>query len=213
MPLDAQWHNTSSFVLTDSQISEYLSQNKSDEIRRPIFLFDQVLAGNLMKWVSLMVPAIKDGTSVIIVSSEGVVLKDGTFQESTCINHRFPGWTMEEYEACCEDQAFFDSVKDKAFGSGAEFMLREELLADKFYYAGHSARLMFRKTKAQAIDSIRDNTTSFQPTIGNLTRALKAPKAQGAVHFLMSWLHECNGPTPVEESSPVVGMGAFAACG
>lgn len=72
------------------------------------------------------------------------------------------GWTMKEYEAACEHDLFFNHVLGNLLPEGAERKdtytpeERRELLRQKFYYAGHSARWMFDFTIAEVVKDIKD---------------------------------------------------------
>lgn len=67
--------------------------------------------------------------------------------------HVMNGWTLEEYQAACRNNAFYDSVKENLSTDSLDPVAdlenmsdedkRNEIIAKKFYVAGSSARWMF----------------------------------------------------------------------
>lgn len=187
-------------AVATSQILQGLAQGGATE--KCILVFDGILNSNKNTWIPYIDQAARSGVAVVLVSSEGVNLNEGSFQNITLIDHRVPGWTVQEYELALDDEQLFNAHSARAFGPGASFADRNQLISEKFFVAGHSARWMFKKTLLQVKISIGDAISAMQPDLRNVEDALRRPKFTGAVNKLMSWLHQCNGPTPQEAARP-----------
>ena len=178
--------------------------------RRAICILDQALAKNVHDLVGTILHLAAAGAVVILVSSEGLRLNEGSFSPFDVIDHRFPGWSLDELKFACQYRPFFDTVKVQAFGANAVYEDYEELVEEKFFVAGHSARYMFTKSLADVVDKITQNVAELEPNLKVITNALKSPKCFGAVNSLMPCLDACNGRTPVLPS-PFLHVGAWPA--
>ena len=118
-------------------------------------------------------------------------------EEAQEITHfEMPPWTLQEYIAACRDDDFYNHVscmfKGLSSGVADETIAalqgedREELIKEKFFYAGCSARWMFNYTTAEVKDTIEEQfnrCTSFM--------ALTAGGGGGAVnHFWVGYPSE-----------------------
>ena len=118
------------------QILHGLSQGGSTQ--KSILVFDGILNSNKNQWIPYIDEAARSGVAVVLVSSEGVNLNEGSFQNITFIDHRVPGWTVQEYEKAFDDEQIFNANSARAFGPGAAFADRNQLISKKFFVAGHS---------------------------------------------------------------------------
>jgi hypothetical protein len=182
------------------------------DYRRAICIFDQALKDNMKDVVGAILRLTNKGAAVALVSSEGLRLNAGNFKNIYVIDHRFPGWSIDEFKFACQHRPFFDAIKVGAFGANADaaYQDREQLLDEKFFVAGHSARYMFTELIADVATKIAGDIAVLQPTLKVISNALIAPKCFGAVNALMSCLDACNGSTPAR-SSPLLHVGEWPA--
>ena len=81
-------------------------------------------------------------------------------------------WSLEEFKSACRDSQFFDSVKSNLGAKeGASFddLQRDTLIAEKYYFAGDSARWMFAKT----IETVMSEINSYISCVGNISDFLQ----------------------------------------
>ena len=79
---------------------------------------------------------------------------------------KLPPWTLQEYITACRDREFYNEVscmfEDLREGAANEDIAsltdedREDLIAEKFFYAGGSARWMFNFTIKEVMEDIMD---------------------------------------------------------
>eukprot|EP00978_Attheya_sp_CCMP212_P029659 scaffold106045_cov56-Attheya_sp.AAC.3 len=147
------------------------------------------------------------GAAVALVSSEGLRLNAGSFKNIYVIDHRFPRWSIDEFKFACQHRPFFEAVKVcGAFGANGAYEDHEQLLDEKFFVAGHSARYMFTELIADVTTKIAGDIAAFQPTLKVVSNALVSAKCFGAVNTLISCLDACNGSTPAIPS-PLLHVG------
>ena len=181
------------------------------DFARVICVFDQALNRNIDPYIAMIVKFIQAGIGVILVSSESVRLNEGTFQGLKSAEHRFLGWTKEEYSAAIANQPFFDAIKATAFGEQADYADRDSLLDDKFPFAGHSARYMFAMSTSDVKRRILRHVASADAalTVDQLSSALTSPFASGAINSLMSWLVADGNGIASDQYEPLILSGPW----
>ena len=152
---------------------------------------------------ALMFNIAREGVAVVVVSSEGVRLPDGESNDIDKLLHFVPSWTLEEYNAACSNNDFWNSTHARVFAGstpGDSQETREAFIKEKFAVAGHSARFMFHRAKFRVEEEIKAAAKAL--TVESLERAIRGPGAiAGAVNTLVARLQTTkNGPTPVEEA-------------
>lgn len=97
------------------------------------------------------------------------------------------GWTLEEYKLACNDQNFMKFVSEKFFQQETlkEENNLEEILEEKFFFAGHSARYMFNFTIEQTLSDIHSNLNRID-SVDQLFKGLLGDASQTAVNHLFS---------------------------
>jgi hypothetical protein len=84
------------------------------------------------------------GRRFIVVSSVSTTSACQEKIEANIEEFTVGSWTFEQYQSACDDEAFFEQVKDKLSCPGPEVVEdKQVLLANKFYFAGGCARWMF----------------------------------------------------------------------
>ena len=84
------------------------------------------------------------------------------------LRFKLPPWTLQEYITACRDREFYNEVscmfEDLREGAANEDIAslkdedREDVIAEKFFYAGGSARWMFNFTTKQVMEEIMDES-------------------------------------------------------
>jgi 5-formaminoimidazole-4-carboxamide-1-beta-D-ribofuranosyl 5'-monophosphate synthetase len=85
----------------------------------------------------------------VVVSSEGVRFHEGDSQDIVKLQHFVPSWTLSEYFAASDNAEFWER-RHEVFRGGTcddDVSRRHQLIQEKFYIAGHSARFMFRSVE------------------------------------------------------------------
>ena len=84
-----------------------------------------------------------DSKKIIYVSSQAISIHSGDVDEYK--DHIMMSWKIEDYNAACNDEVFFDSIKNnfKIDDKDCAFDIRESFISQKFYYAGSCARWFF----------------------------------------------------------------------
>ena len=85
----------------------------------------------------------------IQVASTELLLNDEDEAVNKIVHFEMPPWTQQEFIAACRDDEFYNHVSCAFEGLRNETEYREELILEKFFYAGCSARWMFKYTAAE----------------------------------------------------------------
>ncbi|KAK1930890.1 hypothetical protein P3T76_013479 [Phytophthora citrophthora] len=97
-------------------------------------------------------------------------------------------WTLEDYKAAMADDEFFEHVKTK-FTSTDESVPpeeREQLLEEKFYVAGGSARYMFDFSLSEVAASL-DKAIAAVEDIKKYFTDTRGASSEGVINRLFSW--------------------------
>lgn len=169
-----------------------------------VVVFDGVRKSTVDGLRHIFNPLVRKGVAVILVSSEGVRIHQGDANDIAFIRYRVPAWTLEEYMSACANNCFWSNVAECfALTEGVDVASRNQAAEDKFVFAGHCARFMFRCGVLEIQQKIDECSNSI-PTITDLNEALRAHGHVGAVNTVISWLFH-NGRTPlVQANLPVI---------
>jgi hypothetical protein len=177
-------------LLKPAALEELLEISKAD-----IVVFDgygPTLGGRFEDCITaLMNRELNFGRKVIIVSSLGIFLKASYFGLGINDLGRFDmnPWTFEEYAAACSDSTFFKSVR-QSFESTAD-EISEDLLYEKYFFAGASARWMFEMNTKD----IRSEINMYLSAVPNAKALLcSTASVESSNHLLMRTgcnLNEC----------------------
>ena len=121
-------------------------------------LHQQGLFGDAAKWANK-----HHSRRAVLVSSAQFRLQGEFFTTHRIIRFSMPSWTWEQYVAACNGAEFFKGVREKlgwTHGHHDEDITpacKLQLMQDKYYFAGTSARWMFATTVDAVIEEIWDN--------------------------------------------------------
>ena len=127
---------------------------------------------------------------VIVVASMGVFLKPADFGLTWgdfSIFEMNP-WKFADYEQACADFEFFQSVRNK-FSTDADAMTYE-LLSDKYFYAGASARWMFEMEIPEIIRETNWYLSKADTPKALIESNARIASATGSKHLLMRIRHD-----------------------
>ena len=97
-------------------------------------------------------------TKVVLVSSEGLYIKDCFRHLYNFVYHTMSSWTFEDYKNACSEDTFYSSIKSKLSpdSSSTAEDLKSSVINERFHYAGHCARCFFMN-KGDLIHCINNN--------------------------------------------------------
>lgn len=193
-----------SVTVTDTAIP----QTHDDLMDARIVVFDGIRKETLERWRGMMNELARNGTAVIVVSSEGVRFHEGDSGDITKLDHVVPSWTVEEYSEACTQNEFWRGCQNM-FQHGTEndsVDRRIQLITDKFEVAGHSARFMFSFFEAIIKQRIKKDAKAMGG-IDSLDKAVRNTASSGAVNTVVARLQgDKNGTTPAEPAEmPTIG--------
>ena len=123
----------------------------------------------------------------IFVSSLAGILKSSQFGWGPRDLQRFEisPWTLEDYRVACSDSAFFISVRPILDPESTADTISEDLLIEKYFYAGASARWMFEMN----IVEVKEEINRFLSTVRNVGALVElqasTASAESCNHLLM----------------------------
>ena len=130
------------------------------------------------------------------------------------LNHFVSSWTMDEYLAACNSDQFWSNCRkflERATDNDS-YERRKDLLEEKFYVAGQSARYMFGLGSDDVKLRIAEDARSMGG-IGALEDAARSDRSSGAVNSLIARTREgSNGITP-SDSAPLPTLAELAPSG
>jgi hypothetical protein len=165
-----------------------------------IVIFDGLRQGTHEGWMHTVKTLCDEGVAVVLVSSEGLRIHQGSLGPVAEILYRVPSWTLEEYNAACMYNAFWESVSYCVETPGTvSDEVRNMAIEKKYRVAGHSARFMFGYMSDE-VESKLFKAAAMLENIAALRHALRNWANSQSVNQLMAWLWE-NGATPRTKAS------------
>ena len=163
-----------------------------------IVVFDGVRKATLEDWRGFLSGLARHGVFVVFVSSEGVRMHQGDSDDLLHLDHFVSSWTMDEYVAACSSDQFWSNCCEffETASDTDSYERRKELLEEKFYVSGQSARYMFGLESDDVRNRIATNAR-FMGGISALEDAARSDRSSGAVNSLIARTREgSNGVTP-----------------
>jgi hypothetical protein len=178
------------------------SKDDKDQFTHLVVL-DGVQGVSFEIWKGLINAMAREGTAVIIASSEGVRFRARDSPDILKFEHFVPSWTQQEYYDACGNDEFWDTVYPYFGGnSDDDIVRRTQLIDSKFDIAGHSARFMFSVLTTHVRRQISGLADSLGLNARTLEDAVKSNRSIGAVNSLVARLHDNkNGVTPEYKAS------------
>jgi hypothetical protein len=93
-----------------------------------------------------------------------------------------PSWKFQDYELAISNDDFYDAVKSKF---PIDIPDKQEALAEKYFYAGGSARWMFY-CPIDLLISLGKSLVARAPDLNNLIQGIQGPQSSAAVNQLVS---------------------------
>ena len=171
---------------------------RADDITGKVVVFDGLRAETIDSWIGVVAKLCRKGIAAILCSSESVRVHVGNTQDITQLRHRFPAWSLEEYNSACEDDEFWSQARLQFPGpppQAASPAEKESALEQKFKFAGHCARFMFRSSIPEIKEQIDEGVKALKSSIESMQAALVNYRNTGAINRLIAFV-ENNGPTP-----------------
>ena len=185
-----------------TELRKYQFLDKLVIITAKVVVFDGLRAESIGNWLTVITELCRKGVAVILCSSESVRIHVGNTQDIIQLRHRFPSWSLEEYESACENGEVWSEVRFRLPGSppqNATRLQKKAALTEKFPVAGHSARFMFRNSNGTIVELVEEGVKALGSSINSLQAALSNDGNAGAVNRLIAFL-ENNGPNLVQQS-------------
>jgi len=150
-----------------------------------ILIVDGLDSGNYKQLLSYLHNwlILNDSRRIIVISSLQVDIKEQNAERARIVRHAMPSWTLEEYLEALKDDNFFNSVNNSFSPADS----REEMIYDKYFIAGGSARWMFSFTTDQAIADIDKNIKKVS-NIQDLSAGFLGNRSLLAVNHLVMQL-------------------------
>jgi len=178
-------------IINNSTITPYVITNSNFEIPSDseLIVFDGITdASQLGPGVSFNLTQDKPA-QFIAVSSLQVYVPQEELNVSQMSIIACNGWTFEEYQSTCQNQNFLRFVSNKLADSKEELNINtsilEDILQEKFFLAGHSARFMFNFTIEEARQDISKNLERIN-SVDQLTKGLNGNGSDDTVNHLFS---------------------------
>ena len=125
----------------------------------------------------------------VLVSSAQLVLPEEYFSMFQIARLPIASWSIEQYEAACENCDLFNQVREKlgwtlsSHGDNMSPESKRQLLDDKFHCAGASARWMFDMSRAE-VNSAIDTYIRCVPNCGILADGVVGDRSDQACNHL-----------------------------
>ncbi len=89
--------------------------------------------------------------AAVFTSSEPIPVSIERLRKAGLSEFCLEPWTLPEFQSACSDDSFFQSVESRLRVSDLQLPSadRQQMVVDKFFYAGYSARWMFEYSFAQ----------------------------------------------------------------
>ena len=118
--------------------------------------------------------------SVVFVTSAQIRLPVQVLRQDRIEIHKVPSWTLAEYQAACENEKFFDEVKENL----SEDENFDEKITGKYFYAGGSARWMFALNVTEVIEDAFSSLSKVTD-MNLLLSGLQGSKSGTSVNHLL----------------------------
>jgi hypothetical protein len=135
---------------------------------------DKDLLGASLSWQDKMA-----GRRAVVVTSAQLTAPKENYAARDVVKFFMPSWSFEQYDTACMNDSFYGDISARLGDDDT----KDERLANKFFFAGASARWMFSFTPQEVRDEVHDQMRKVA-NMQSLLAGTSGDRARDAVNHL-----------------------------